>query len=406
MVLAPLHRAFAVAILLRCGSSLLSSMAYVPCQGCPPCALVPCLARLPRVLTRAPPDLCPACHQEKASRLHNLLATPELPAFHTRRHVGRISASLWAAIENGAAESYKRHVQALDLGVEDRIRLITLHVAENAAAPAPGRRREALKVKFDGGDSRAAEQILKAFSGADDVAAKIQWTIQVDAVESSAGKASGAASRVSAGKDVGAMTVVRLREELKVRKLNAKGKKAQLVARLRAHRPRLNSSKSTRSLTLPTDKDRPRRAREAVQAQGGGAAGARDEAVEEVCSGSDDGSSEDEAASDDVARMLNVAVAGLPELEKAGSTLFQLTPAHSLQPDPLSVMKMHEVRPMFEAVGRLVGCALWTGKTLRVPLARFFCRRVLEVALRPQPPAAPFSRAAAAGAAAAARAAC
>ena len=335
--------------------SSLRLLAYVPCQKFLQRALASFLERPPPLLTRALPDLCPACHQDKMSRLHNLLETPELPSFHTRRHVGRISASLWAAIENGAAESYKRHVQSLDLGVEERILIKTLHVAENAATAAPGRRREGLKVKYDGCDSRAAEQILKAFSGTDDVAAKIRWTIQVDAAESSTGKASSAASRVVPAGDVGSLTVVRLREELKTRNLNAKGKKARLVARLRAH----------------------------LQAQGGGDAGANIEAVEEVCSGSDDGGSQDEAASDDVARMLNVAVAGLPELEKAGSTLFQLTPAHSLQPDPLSVMKKDEVRPLFEAAGRLVGCALWTGKTLRVPLARFFCRRVLEVALRP-----------------------
>jgi hypothetical protein len=87
----------------------------------------------------------------------------------------------------------------------------------------------------------------------------------------------------------------------------------------------------------------------------------------------------DDDQHDDVQKMLNVAVSGLTDLEVAGCTPFCLTPGLLLQPDPLSVMEIDSLASTFTAAGRLVGTALWTGKTLNIPLARFFCRRVLEM---------------------------
>lgn len=305
-------------------------------------------------------DICSNCHKAMTATLHNMLENPQLPQHHTRRDIGGLSAALWMAIQNGASESYKRHVRSLDLDVQDRILVKQLHVAENAASPGPRRRRDALKIKYQIGDN-AVEQILKAFSS-EDAASKIQWTMEVEAMGppksiSSACTAGGCtslgrstmAAQSLRRQDLASMTVVRLRQQLSACGLKTSGKKSCLVARLGAH----------------------------MQVQSGGVDDADGGMMEEPALGPDDAAGDD--VEDEIQRMLNTAAAGLAELEKAGSFIFCLTPARSLQPDPLASMKMDALRPLYVAAGRLVGCALWTGKTLSVPLARFFCRRVLEV---------------------------
>ena len=58
---------------------------------------------------------------------------------------------------------------------------------------------------------------------------------------------------------------------------------------------------------------------------------------------------------------------------------FKLTAAGSIQPDPLTARNFERHKLSFVAAGRLVGAALWHGKTFHIPFARFFCRRVLEM---------------------------
>ena len=74
---------------------------------------------------------------------------------------------------------------------------------------------------------------------------------------------------------------------------------------------------------------------------------------------------------DSVESMLRIAGRNLPG--------FRLTSAGSMQPDPLSISRIEDIKPSLVAAGRLVGAALWHGKTFEIPFARFFCRRVLEM---------------------------
>jgi hypothetical protein len=61
---------------------------------------------------------------------------------------------------------------------------------------------------------------------------------------------------------------------------------------------------------------------------------------------------------------------------------FKLTVAGSIQPDPLATRDFDQLRSSYVAAGRMVGAALWHGKTFQVPFARFFCRRVLDMVVK------------------------
>jgi len=95
--------------------------------------------------------------------------------------------------------------------------------------------------------------------------------------------------------------------------------------------------------------------------------------------GDEDNVMEDDGPQDDILRMIHAAAQGLVDFEVADSTPFMLTPSGSVQPDPLAVRAIEDLNVWYQAAGRLVGCALWNSKTLGIPLARFFCRRVLEL---------------------------
>jgi hypothetical protein len=89
-------------------------------------------------------------------------------------------------------------------------------------------------------------------------------------------------------------------------------------------------------------------------------------------------------AVDEVQDMFSEAARGLADLEvstTADVLPLKLSPAGSLQPEPLACSKerMLELRKWYEALGRLMGGALWHRKTLPVPFSRFFCRRILEM---------------------------
>ena len=76
--------------------------------------------------------------------------------------------------------------------------------------------------------------------------------------------------------------------------------------------------------------------------------------------------------SDPLQEMFRIAGKALPS--------FRVTAAGSIQPDPLAIKKFDEIMPSMVAAGRMVGAALWHGKSFEIPFARFFCRRVLEMA--------------------------
>jgi len=282
-------------------------------------------------------DICEKCRKETAHMLYDLLQTPQLPPPLAAKDIGRISANLWSAIENGAAESYGHHARALELSVADRILVKSLHVQENPSTSPPGSRREALTVKFQHGN-KATEQILKAMSVAD-AAKKLQWAIEVDAT----------APPLCAAKmtqsDVGMLKVAQLQRHLKARGVKPQGKKAELQGMLAA----------------------------VLAAEGSWLD--EDEVADARMQDGDEFLDADE---DDIAQMVHAGSCGLADYEVAGCTLFRLTAANSLQPDPLCVHKMDHLRSSFAAVGRLIGCALWNGKTLGAAPARFFCRRLLE----------------------------
>jgi hypothetical protein len=285
-------------------------------------------------------DICEKCRKETAQCLHDMFQTPQLPAPFVARDIGRISANLWSAIENGAVESYGNHARALELSVADRILIKSLHVEENPSTVSPGSRREALTVKFQHGD-KATEQIIKAFSGAD-VAKRMQWAIEVEA---SPPPQRLEALRLTKG-DIPGLKIAQLLRHLKARGVKAQGKKAELQAMLAAAL--------------------------AAEAE---CLGEEEDANTHML----DGDELLEPDADDITKMVHAGARGLADFEVAGCTPFRLTPADSLQPDPLCVHKMEQLRSTFAAVGRLIGCALWNGKTLGVAPARFFCRRLLEM---------------------------
>ena len=84
---------------------------------------------------------------------------------------------------------------------------------------------------------------------------------------------------------------------------------------------------------------------------------------------------------DEIQDMFSEAGRGLASISVGGMRPMMLTPAGSLQPDPFasSKEKIAELGDWYQALGRLLGGALWHRKTLPVPISRFFCRRVLEM---------------------------
>ena len=285
-------------------------------------------------------DICEKCRKETAQCLHDMFQTPQLPAPFVARDIGRISANLWSAIENGAVESYGNHARALELSVADRILIKSLHVEENPSTVSPGSRREALSIKFQHGD-KATEQIIKAFSGAD-VAKRMQWAIEIEA----APRPQRPQALMLTKGDIPGLKIAQLQRHLKARGVKAQGKKIELQAMLAA-------ALAAEAECLGEEEDA------------------------NMCMLDGDELLEPDA--DDITKMVHAGARGLADFEVAGCTPFRLTPAESLQPDPLCVHKMEQLRSTFAAVGRLIGCALWNGKTLGVAPARFFCRRLLEM---------------------------
>eukprot|EP00291_Cryptomonas_curvata_P018807 CAMPEP_0172167066 /NCGR_PEP_ID=MMETSP1050-20130122/9358_1 /TAXON_ID=233186 /ORGANISM="Cryptomonas curvata, Strain CCAP979/52" /LENGTH=1252 /DNA_ID=CAMNT_0012837801 /DNA_START=118 /DNA_END=3876 /DNA_ORIENTATION=+ len=192
----------------------------------------------------------------------NLLERQELPEPKSRREIGRISVTLWAAITDSAAESYGA-LKPSDLSFADRVLVKSLHTGEKSFKL---NERAALSVVYQSGPG-AAEQILRSFTGEAESsrATQIQWAIVPKPA----------------------------------------------LAEVSAERTEVDSVES----------------------------------------------------------MLRIAGGNLPG--------FRLTSGGSLQPDPLSIID--DIKPSLVAAGRLVGAALWHGKTFEIPFARFFCRRVLEM---------------------------
>jgi len=85
---------------------------------------------------------------------------PDLPPSIKREDMGMISAELMAAVKSGAAEAYESLAHVARLSVSDRIKLLSLHAAENP--PEAG--RQALKVKYSPGAPDAAANILRALT--------------------------------------------------------------------------------------------------------------------------------------------------------------------------------------------------------------------------------------------------
>ena len=83
---------------------------------------------------------------------------------------------------------------------------------------------------------------------------------------------------------------------------------------------------------------------------------------------------------DDLQKMFRLGVQGFPDLDIHGSTPFITTRSGAWQANPLALMRIDDLKPWYVSAGRLVGSALWTSKTIGVPMARFFARRVLELA--------------------------
>jgi len=89
---------------------------------------------------------------------------------------------------------------------------------------------------------------------------------------------------------------------------------------------------------------------------------------------------EDDKDEDNLQKMFRIGVQGFPDLDIKGSNPFVTTRSGAVQADPLALMHIADLRPWYVAAGRFVGSALWTSKTIGLPLARFFARRVLELA--------------------------
>lgn len=342
-------------------------------------------------------DICKSCQKKMEERLCDIIESPTLPSTEMRREIGNIPASLWAAIEDGATESYA--MQAKGLSLADRILVKTLHVEKNAPAPAPGRHREAMKIVYEDGEN-AAKQILANLSGRD-VARKVQWSLEVEVKSAQTSAACNVAgcSRSTYNGQVGEQCCRTCKEsngarhgpECEKRTLAAlpasdgRGFALLGVADRHPAMPAAHTGAGSIDL-LRVDELKKELRRLGLDSKGRKAVlvqRLRDASVEKVDTGrpkqDEDTMVEDDGARDEIQTMIDAGITGLADLEIQDCNPFRLTRSGTLQPDPLALRKMEELASWYAACGRLVGCALWTGKVTPLPMARFFCRRVLEM---------------------------
>lgn len=104
----------------------------------------------------------------------NLFENEDLSEPDSRREMGRITAKLWGAISNGAADSY-RVLGASELCASDRALVKYLHTAEKVFTRDE---RKVFTIEYTVGE-HAGQQILRAFSGNidDAVITKMQWAV-------------------------------------------------------------------------------------------------------------------------------------------------------------------------------------------------------------------------------------
>ena len=299
---------------------------------------------------------------------------PQLPAALKHEDMGMISADVILAVKNGASEAYAQLARRTHLSVADRILLIRLHASENP--PEAG--RQALKVKYAPGANDAAANILRALmlppdqefrSAGTSVAKNLQWAIELEKPK----PPTSAQALDDMGKN---MLKEDIRRELERRGLDTSGLKPVLEARLEAALALERPIKAV-ELKMPVLKNE-------LESRGLDTKGLKRELVARLQDHLDEQKRREEEAKtavDEVQEMFSEAARGLAGLEVSGMRPLILTPADSLQPEPLASSKEHmqNMRQWYEAVGRLIGGALWHRKSLPVPLSRFFCRRVLEM---------------------------
>jgi hypothetical protein len=359
---------------------------------------------------------------------------PSLPREVKRQDMGMITGDLMLAIKSGASEGYRELAHAARLSVSDRIKILDAHAVENP----PEMGRQALKVKYVPGATDAAASILRALlqpqapeqhsprvSVANElsgphlisVAKSMQWAIEIEKPEPPGGGEGGLAlGRVKVNRQVGsstarvdeavdeggqAMLKEQLKHELKARGLHCGGTKAVLQARMdealarELHEAQNGAADAAevlaRERVLHAAELKVPMLQKELQKRGLKSTGLKHELVARLVGDMD----RDEkraaslpevaaAAADEVQDMFSEAARGLAGLEvstTADVLPLKLSAAGSLQPEPLACSKerMLELRKWYEALGRLMGGALWHRKTLPVPFSRFFCRRILEM---------------------------
>jgi hypothetical protein len=298
---------------------------------------------------------------------------PELPAELKREEMGMISLDVILAVKNGASEAYRHLANLTQLSVADRIKLIRLHASENP--PEAG--RQALKVKYSPGAKDAAANIVRAlmqpqdqeFRSTTSIAKNLQWAIELEKPK----PPTSAHALDELGKT---MLKEDLRRELERRGLETSGLKPVLEARLEEALSLERPIKAA-ELKMPVLK------RE-LEKRGLDAKGLKRELVARLEENLEEQKRREEEAKtsiDEVQEMFSEAARGLADVKVGGMLPMIVTAADSLQPEPLASSKEHmlNMRLWYEAVGRLIGGALWHRKSLPVPFARFFCRRVLEM---------------------------
>jgi hypothetical protein len=334
-----------------------------------------------------------------------------------------ITGDLMLAIKSGASESYRELARAAQLSVSDRIKILDAHAVENP----PEMGRQALKVKYVPGATDAAASILRALiqpqapeqhsprvSAANElsgphlisVAKSMQWAIELEKPEPSGGGQGGLAlggvraNRQAVDEGGQVMLKEQLKRELKRRGLHCGGTKAVLQARMdEALARELHEAQGAADEAEVLARERVIRAAELkvpvlqkeLQKRGLKSTGLKCELVARLVGDMDRDKKRVAAlpefaaeAVDEVQDMFSEAARGLADLEvstTADVLPLKLSPAGSLQPEPLACSKerMLELRKWYEALGRLMGGALWHRKTLPVPFSRFFCRRILEM---------------------------
>ena len=332
--------------------------------------------RLERGFLMGPEGSCMLVFSELCPKLEkDVGAYPELPPAIKRQDMGMISADLMSAVKRGASEAYAQLVRAVGLSVADRIKLLSLHASENP--PEGG--RQALKIDYAPGTSSAATSILQALIqgvGSDlhhpavSVAKNLQWALEVVKPEV------GRSAMVLEQKGSKAMLKEDLKRELERRGLDTKGLKSVLEARLEEALI-LERPLKAAEIKMPLLK------RE-LEKRGLDTRGLKRELLarlEEVIEKDKAEGAKAEEVKDEIQEMFYEAGQGLSGIQRNGFRPMILTAAESLQPEPVasSPEKMKDLRKWYEALGRLIGGALWHQKTLPIPLSRFFCRRILEM---------------------------